>query len=499
MPHFIRLEFHCYKYFPYEYQLAERELIAIGAISTVRQKSGMEAQFASTPDRGRLKSLTYFKKFEHRDQPEFSDHTWQHLLETSYHNEVGPKRQQTRYSTHGWHEYKGRFNPQIVHGILNCFFDEKKTILDPFCGSGTTLVECAHRGIDALGVDINPFSSFLANSKLKALKTPTSLLWKSLPIILKAKPRSSSACRGQELAYLKQWFSEEILRQIEGLRHAILTGIPENQQSIFLSLISDLLRDYSQQEPTDLRIRRRFSPMPDIALNEAIELKIRKCLTSIEKTRDVIGVPKGNQRAQHGTAESKHSFGKQKFDGVVTSPPYATALPYIDTQRLTLVWLQLIKPEEIAMTEESLIGAREADKSSLRELLRLSQDPSSLLPASVSSTIKAISEAHSEGDGFRKRAVPALLFRYFSRMREALRAMHESVKNDGRAVLVVGTNRTSAGGKGFEIATPVMLAEIAETVGWEIQELFPLQTYHRYGLNSKNAVLGESLVVLHKK
>src|SRR5207249_3628572 len=84
--------------------------------------------------------------------------TLQHQLEESHRQVAGlGKRQSTRYSVHGLHEYKGRFNPQIVRFLLNYLGSTPKTlVLDPFCGSGTTIVECALRGIHAVGVDANP-------------------------------------------------------------------------------------------------------------------------------------------------------------------------------------------------------------------------------------------------------------------------------------------------------------------------------------------------------
>ena len=60
----------------------------------------------------------------------------------------GHNRQATRYSVHGLHEYKGKFNPQVVRALLNILgIGESDRVLDPFCGSGTTLIECAHMGV----------------------------------------------------------------------------------------------------------------------------------------------------------------------------------------------------------------------------------------------------------------------------------------------------------------------------------------------------------------
>src|SRR5205814_1650952 len=65
--------------------------------------------------------------------------------------------QPTRYSAHGLHDFRGKFNPQIVRAIGNLLaLDEGACVLDPFCGSGTTLLEGAHIGWNVAGVDLNP-------------------------------------------------------------------------------------------------------------------------------------------------------------------------------------------------------------------------------------------------------------------------------------------------------------------------------------------------------
>ena len=90
---------------------------------------------------------------------------------------AGKTRQATRYSVHGLHEYKGKFNPQVAKALLNIFgVRSGGRVLDPFCGSGTTLVECTHADVLGLGIDINPFAVFLANAKLRALTTPVAEL-----------------------------------------------------------------------------------------------------------------------------------------------------------------------------------------------------------------------------------------------------------------------------------------------------------------------------------
>jgi site-specific DNA-methyltransferase (cytosine-N4-specific) len=187
---------------------------------------------------------------------------------------------------------------------------------------------------------------------------------------------------------------------------------------------------------------------------------------------------------------------KGTFDFAITSPPYATALPYIDTQRLSLVWLGLLDPISIRSADERLIGSREVTKSGLNSLHQDLNKNSSTLPEEVIEYCKLLQRHLSEKDGFRRQAVPALLYRYFSNMAYTFVTVKNAMRPGGIYALVVGTNRTTLGGTQFNIDTPIYLAEIAQHHGWSIDEMLPLETYKRYGLHVANAVQNETLIVM---
>ena len=88
------------------------------------------------------------------------------------------KEADTTKHVHRIHPYKGKFIPQLVEYFIDSHIDEFKKdiyfkendiIFDPFCGSGTTLVQANELGINAIGVDISGFNSMISNCKIREI------------------------------------------------------------------------------------------------------------------------------------------------------------------------------------------------------------------------------------------------------------------------------------------------------------------------------------------
>jgi len=99
-------------------------------------------------------------------------------------------------------------------------------------------------------------------------------------------------------------------------------------------------------------------------------------------------------------------------------------------------------------------------------------------------------------DGFRRQAIPLLMYRYFADMLRMFLSVKKSMKKNGYFALVVGHNKTTLGGTKIDIDTPDLLKHLAMSIGWIHFHSYPLQTYHRYEIHSKNAVNEETLLIL---
>lgn len=494
----LKLHLHDYSLFPYERDLAGREVASLVGGKHTADERLFRVSGAWRDDH--LWRLTYFASYENGSGPH---ETLQHALEKSHHAAMGrkQKRQSTRYSVHGLHEYKGKFNPQVAHALLNIFgANSSHHVLDPFCGSGTTLVEAAHLGIAGTGLDMNPLAVFLANAKLSALWSNVGEIWLKFQEVSRAysrrkPPRTVNDARHD---YLARWFTPEILPNLERLRRAI-GDVDDARSHFLLATASDLLRDWSLQDPADLRIRRRQTPLPEQRFFDAWSEVVRDRLAVLESVQPLLRETGCHSSANLRDSRDATTFENEagKFDFVITSPPYATALPYIDTQRLSLVWLGLIEPEEIRRLEAGVLGSREVLRGR-DELSAALESNAAGLPADVLNFCMMLSRSLGEGDGFRRQAVPMLLYRYLAGMKATFANLHCAVRKGGRMAWVVGVNQTTLGGNPIVIDTPALLCRVAEDVGFRVDEPIPLQTYQRYSVHQKNAIRDESILLFRR-
>ena len=424
-----------------------------------------------------------------------------------------PNHRSLRYATHGIHEYRGKFFPQLVRSLINIAqLPSDSVVVDPMCGSGTTLVETRLSGRGSFGLDMNPLSAFVANVKCQALefdhtmlKTAHEQLVQTVSTPMRRRrdlPKFESLDR-EDQTYFQKWFPRQAIVELDHIESAIDTLTTHELKSLYRVSMSNILRTVSWQKEDDLRVRREEKELPvgrttKIFLDEAARTT-RSLMTFLaEREHSELG----NYVVREGDARrATEEFPEltNRVDAVITSPPYATALPYIDTDRLSLIYLGLLSQREHATKNAQMIGNREISPKVRGGHWKFYQENRALLPNGTSDLIDRIDRLNKQGDvGFRRMNLSALLSKYFFDMRETIHQTLQLLKPGGTMFLVVGNNRTKAGEEPIEINTPTHLAAIAVDAGFELLKETSMEMLVSRDIFRKNAVQAESILQFRK-
>ena len=505
-----------YKLWPYEEEIRKLEVTNLLGVDKIISNNGAIKVEVNSIKTDLLKKLTFTHSIEAK---EYSiEPTWQSVIENGDALANVSKRKDPKYATHGIHAYKGKFYPQLAKSLFNLAnLNSGDTILDPFCGSGTVLLEGYLNGLNATGFDLNPIALKIASAKSEILKIDSYLLDKLLSNFIvkieQAEPiiRYKEFFNADSLVELESWFPKFVLQKVASISKEI-GDIPNIQVKGFLEVcLSSIVRDISQQDPKDLRIRRRKEPIDDAPVFELFLKKLneqrdrlRHFAERSNKASSFIGITNViNGDSRLISSDFSHIIEKESIDCVVTSPPYATALPYVDTDRLSILLLFSMLSKERKLIEDNLVGARDIVKTSKRDLEEKieNDDFKSILSSTAKSIIKKVHSLNKTADvGFRKKNTASLLYRYYTDMTSVMENLDWSVKKDGNLFFVIGDNKTFAGNGDEEvlIKSADALVEIGLNLGWEHIKTIPITVTQENRHHNKNSILKNDILWFKK-
>lgn len=425
-----------------------------------------------------------------------------------------PNRRCLRYGPHGIHEYRGKFFPQLVRSLINVAgVGPGGLVVDTMSGSGTTLVEAILMGCRGAGLDMNPLSVFLGNTKCQLLSANPDKVREAYSTVRETLLGPDPTQVGRrayfatlpeaDRAYLSAWFSDDVLDSLDDIAITIRCVEDDPSRNLMWISLSNVLRSVSWQKEDDLRVRKEVRLDVDIdpkkEFLEELGRSVRAVLALLYQTgplpHDLASVSQGDARHPLATIAAV----KGTADVVITSPPYATALPYLDTDRLSLCYLGLLPRPEHRTRDHSMIGNREVSEGLRRSYWERFEREGALLPERIRSLICEIRDRNAgSAAGFRRLNLPSLLAKYFFDMREALIGIHELLKPGAMAFVVVGNNHTIAGGERVEIHTASLLTDIAQTLGFEAAESLSMEMLISRDIFKKNASSSEEILAFRK-
>ncbi len=257
----------------------------------------------------------------------------------------------TKEYTHCFHTYPAMMIPQIARKLLKRYGMKGRWLLDPYCGTGTSLVEASLFGMHSVGCDINPLVRLIATAKLTPIP----------PRLLAAHLDKLNDCLFQvefsdkvpekpvpEIPNLAYWFSEEVIRTLAFLRAWIGEVEEETVRNFLWIAFSETVRECSYTRNGEFKLHRmpaeklaRFQPDVFGIFRKKLSRNQQGLVRFMEKRQNVEASVSGVNTVS-GEFPMPRPLGG--YDIVVTSPPYGdshTTVAYGQFSRLAAEWLGL--------------------------------------------------------------------------------------------------------------------------------------------------------------
>jgi hypothetical protein len=243
-----------------------------------------------------------------------------------------PERERTKH-VHRLHPYLGKFVPQLVEALLDRYVKPGGRVLDPFAGSGTTLVQCLESGYDAVGIDVAAFNCLLM--RVKTARYDVLLLETELRDALARRGRSRVRPNG----YVREWFAPQSAAEllhlhsiVDEYEHAAVLRVVLARAARSARLTTHFDLDFPRRPQRDPywchKHRRECAPV-----QEADKFVVRYLLDTLGRITTFENVRARGSEAMVLHGDSTGVVLEGAFDAIVTSPPYPGLIDYHEQHR----------------------------------------------------------------------------------------------------------------------------------------------------------------------
>ena len=357
--------------------------------------------------------------------------------------------------THGIHSYPARMVPQIANRLIHSYSRRGDMVFDPFCGSGTVLLEAYRLGRKSIGADINPLAVRISKAKTSRLsdREIDRLSQKVLELSKSVEMGPETSHPVPEVSNLGYWFQKQVIDDLAKLKSSI-DEIPmtDEYRNLFYVCLSSTIYDVANLDKRDnpyfLRTLKgdklaRFRP-------EVFGTYWKKLDDARSKVRDLNRSLRESDYAlfqpEIHLCDSRELIQKiSPFKLLLTSPPYGeekNTMSYMRFAKLACYWIDHTAKELKDLEKKSLGSGPEvarswhAPSSELRELLRMLEE---------------------KGELSRAAEVKGFFFDYYDLLSKA----NGKLLDKGRFIIVIG-NRTA---KGMPVRNDLVSQELCESLG----------------------------------
>lgn len=351
-----------------------------------------------------------------------------------------------RYS-HLIHSYPAKLLCHIPYFFLQtdyfCPYDG--VVLDPFCGTGTVLLEANISGRCAKGADANPLAVLI--SQVKTTYIDREDLHKTLHTIISRAKRLNPKCLANDS--ISRWFSISTIKQLEHLECAIKMVKPDLHKQFFMMCLSNLVKKVSYADPS-ISVPVRLNPdrfyqnpermesakfklmtLENIDVYDKFENICQLNINRIETLRDIYStgvtseIISNDARLLTKKLGHKEKLMDESVDLILTSPPYAGAQKYIRSSWLNLFWLGTKSRDDIRLLNRINIGREDYHKADIYRV-----------ETGIEAADKIITSLYDSG----KRERAFIVGNYLNEMKDAINESIRVLRSGGYMVIVIGNN-----------------------------------------------------------
>lgn len=371
------------------------------------------------------------------------------------------------YLTHYIFGIKGKFFPRMIAAIMNIIGIKKEDILlDPFCGCGTLNVESSIHEVDSIGVDINPLLTMMSKVKTKSLLLDIKWLKRGIENLLKEEESliSSEFREYQTLFDRKPKVAEvfippTLMKNIrkDSLRCVqIIKGCIESLDDENLKKFCELPLAYWMRS-----MLRKFTPQKIFQTYSQYLWSMFYSVYYFHKFREnIYNFELGKTKIWTGDVRNLKNLPEpiedEKIDGIITSPPYGTAIDYIGEQSHSLYVLNLTKDH--LKLDKAHIGSPRISNALNQSIINESKEFKNL-PILAQDTLKKMNSS-----GVKKSAA---FYKYFVNMHQAFREMYRVLRPNKYLVMIIGKQQEAKADR-YKVTIELgrIMEEIAKEVGF---------------------------------
>ncbi len=299
-----------------------------------------------------------------------------------------PERERTKH-VHRLHPYLGKYIPQLVEVFLRKYFTSGQTVLDPFVGSGTTLVQANELGINSVGFDISQFNIAICRAKttqynLKQVRNEVMDALEKLSAVVPKELKQLSLWDNSSVydtslsltdsKYLKTWFAPQALFELITYKNLILAEDYE-----YKDLLKVILSRSARSARLTTHFDLDFPKKPQIEpywcykhsrecfpTQEAFKFIRRYSLDTLKRIEEFAQkLSNANVNVQHGDSRDMEI---PNIDGVITSPPYVGLIDYHDQHAYAFHLLGLDDQSEHEIGPASNGSSQKAQQKYLNDI-----------------------------------------------------------------------------------------------------------------------------------